>query len=167
MKITAKFMVLFVALISFSAWAENPRVLLAFKLSPAGSFQAESTAIKGSATKVGDKITAKGITLQLDSLKTGMELRDDHMKNKYLEVKKYPTAELITAEGSGGKGKATLKIRDVQKQVEGTYELLAGGLLKANFTFNLKDFNVTGVKHLGVGVKDEVAATVIVSVTGK
>lgn len=34
------------------------------------------------------------LLLALDKLKTGIDLRDTHMKDKYLETKKYPQAEL-------------------------------------------------------------------------
>ena len=38
------------------------------------------------------------ISFQLNSLKTGIELLDDHLKNKYLEVEKYPTATITVSD---------------------------------------------------------------------
>jgi hypothetical protein len=44
-----------------------------------------------------DQITGT-LKVHLDHLTTDIDLRDDHMKNKYLEVKKYPTAEITFKE---------------------------------------------------------------------
>jgi hypothetical protein len=149
------------------AFAEDTGVKLSFKLSPVGSFDATSPAVKGKLVSKGGKITGQNLSLPLKSLTTGMQLRDTHMRDKYLEVGKYPEAVLVSAEGSGGKGKGTLKIRGVTKEVQGTYKMLSPTQIKAEFPFKLSDFKVTGVKHLGVGVKDEAIATVIAPVEAK
>lgn len=45
--------------------------------------------------KYDNEILSGTLTVELKNLTTKIDLRDTHMKNKYLEVEKYPTAELI------------------------------------------------------------------------
>jgi polyisoprenoid-binding protein YceI len=151
--------------ISSFARAQTPGVEINFKLSPVGSFSATCTEIQGSAKKEGAKIMAANIIVPLGKLSTGIGLRDTHMKEKYLEVQKFPNAELITGEGTDGKGKAKLKIHGVEKEVEGTYKVLSDKMVQAEFQIKLTDFNITGVRHLGVGVKDDVKVTVIAPIS--
>lgn len=143
-----------VLLFSTLTFAQSPGVTVSLKMSPIGSFEAKSSSIKGAAKKAGAGITASGIVLPLATLTTGMGLRDNHMKDKYLEVKKYPNAEVTMAQGSGGKGKAKIKMRGVEKEVEGTYKVV-GAFVEASFTIKLSDFNITGIRYQGIGVKDE------------
>lgn len=143
------------------AFAQSPGVTVALKMSPIGSFEAKSSALKGVAKKAGAGITASGITLPLSTLTTGMGLRDNHMKDKYLEVKKYPEAVVTMASGSGGKGKAKLKMRGVEKEVEGTYKVV-GAFVEAQFEIKLSDFNITGIRYQGIGVKDTAQVTAVV-----
>lgn len=147
------------------ALAQSPGVTIAFQIKPAGSFEAKSSSIKGNAKKAGAGVTAQGIVLPLASLTTGMGLRDNHMKDKYLEVKKYPNAEVVTAQGANGKGKATIKIRGVAKEWEGSYRVISDKLLEATFTIKLSDYNITGIRYLGAGVKDEAQVVAIVPLT--
>lgn len=51
----------------------------------------------GTLTSDKDKISGT-LKVDLNSLKTGIELRDDHTKNKYLEVAKFPNAEITFVE---------------------------------------------------------------------
>ena len=150
-----------VLLFSTLTFAQSPGVTVALKMSPIGSFEAKSSSIKGAAKKAGAGITASGIVLPLSTLTTGMGLRDNHMKDKYLEVKKYPNAEVTMASGSGGKGKAKIKMRGVEKEVEGTYKVV-GAFVEASFTIKLSDFNITGIRYQGIGVKDEAQVVAIV-----
>ncbi len=133
-----------------------------FKLSPAGSFKAETSQVKGAAKMVGNKVVAQNIIVNLKSLKTGVGLRDDHLL-KRLEVNKYPTAVLLVAEGENGKGKGKVKIRGVEKPIAGDYKV-SGDKLTANFKLNLPDYKIEGVKYMAMGVKDEINVTVTVPI---
>jgi polyisoprenoid-binding protein YceI len=135
-------------------------------LSPAGSFVAKTDEVAGEAIQEGDTVKAENIVVKLDSLKTGIPLRDKHAKDKYLETKKFPDAVLTKAIGKGGKGKGRLKIRNIEKDVEGTYKV-DGGNLTANFPIKLSDYGITGIKYMGVGVDDQVKLTVTVPVKKK
>lgn len=55
-------------------------------LSPAGDFVASMKA-NGSATLSGNKVSAKNIIVDMKSMSTGLDLRDDHAKNKYIDRK--------------------------------------------------------------------------------
>ena len=94
-----------------------------------------------------------------------MNLRDDHAKNKYLEVKKYPTAVLLEAVGANGIGKARIKVKDKESVVTGTYKISSSGKnLKAEFNIKLSSFGIAEVNFKGIGVEDEVRVEVVVPV---
>lgn len=128
-------------------------------LSPAGDFKAKCEEVSGHATMKGDSISAENVVVTLKNLKTGIALRDKHAREKYLEVAKYPTMTLIKAEGKGGKGKGRIKYRGVEKDIEGTYKI-EGDQLVAHFPIKLSDFNIKGIKYMGVGVDDDVKINV-------
>jgi polyisoprenoid-binding protein YceI len=144
-------------------WASE--VSLKVNLSPAGNFYAKTKDIEGSAKKVGDKVVADNVVVNLKSLKTGIGLRDEHTQ-KRLETEKYPTAVLLHAEGSGGKGKGRIKIRGIEKDIEGTFEI-SGSELKAEFSLSIADFKIKDVRYMGAGAKDEVKLQVTIPITGK
>ena len=76
--------------------------------------------------------------LDLNSLTSGVSMRDDHMKNNYFETK-IPGNEkalLKKAIGTGGTFKGLLLIRGVSKEIKGTYELKDGNS-KVEFKFTL------------------------------
>jgi polyisoprenoid-binding protein YceI len=142
--------------------AEEAGLNAKVSLSPAGSFEGKTKAITGTAEVNGDTVTAKDVKVDLTGLKTGIELRDKHTQ-KHMETDKYPEALLLSAKGTGGKGEAKIKFHGVEKDVKGTYEI-ADGMLKALFPLKLSEFGITGIKYMGVGVRDEVKVTVVVPV---
>lgn len=123
-------------------------------LSPAGSFVAETTKVKGSAYQTPNGIAARDIEVDLNSLSTGIGLRDKHLKN-HLQVSKYPIAKLSAAIGKNGQGKALIEIKGVKKQVAGTYSI-NGHQLNAEFKVHLPDLGLTDMSYMGVGVDDDV-----------
>lgn len=141
-----------VVLMSAVAFAQSVEVDL--KISPAGSFQAKTSKVSGKAKKEGNKVVANGVKVDLSRLSTGIKLRDDHMKDKYLEVAKHPTAELVHGECEGGKGKGTLKIRNIEKEVTGTCAV-KGKSVMAEFEISLADYKIEGIRYMGAGVKDK------------
>lgn len=129
-------------------------------LNPMGDFKAKTTDVKGYAYKEGDKVKAQNIIVNLKSLKTSIESRDKHAQ-KYLETDKHPEAILSAAVGENGKGKGKIKIKGIEKVVEGTYKI-QGDKLAANFKLKLSDFKIEGINYMGVGVEDEVVLNVVV-----
>ena len=132
------------------------------KLTPAGGFTGRSEEVKGAVKKVGNKFVGDNIVVNLKALKTGMGLRDKHTQD-HLETAKFPEAILVHAEGENGKGKGTVKIRGIEKPVEGTYKV-TGKDLTATFPIKLSDFGISGIRYMGIGVKDAATINVIVPV---
>jgi polyisoprenoid-binding protein YceI len=154
-----------ILIVSPSLWAQ-PGVVADVKLNPAGSFKATSNDVSGEAVASGGIFKASNIIVKLKNFKTGLALRDKHMTEKYLEVGKYPEAVLVSAEGKGGKGKATIRLHGVEREVAGSYQV-SGNELVAEFPIKLSEFNITGIKYMGVGVNDDVNVHVTVPVKGK
>ena len=132
------------------------------KLSPAGNFTGKTPDVKGTAKKMGNKFTAENIMVNLTTVKTGLELRDEHTL-KYLDTKNHPNAILVKAEGENGKGKGIIKIKGIEKPISGTFKV-NGNELMAEFPISLKDFKIEGIRYMGVGVKDQVVVKVKVPV---
>jgi len=129
------------------------------QLSPVGNFTAKAESLSGSVAKKGDEYTAKKIVLKIADLNSGLELRDQHMKDDYFEVASHPTAELLAAKGKNGKFKAKMKIHGVTKVVGGTYEV-SGSDLTAKFKTSLSAWKIKKAAYMGVGVLDEVEVVV-------
>lgn len=121
---------------------------------PALNFKLRSDEVKGFVIQKGNDFEAKDIHIGLTNLKTGLETRDKHTK-KYLETEKFPEAILIEAKGSAGKGTGKIKIRGIEKNIAGTYEI-KGSAIEATFPLKLSEFGISGIKYMGVGVNDDV-----------
>jgi polyisoprenoid-binding protein YceI len=93
--------------------------------------------------------------LDLNTLATGIKLRDKHMRDNYLETNKYPFAEFTGEIESVPQLSTTprkviatgkFKIHGVEReiQVPGELKLLSDGRLelKANFVVSLDDYNI-------------------------
>jgi polyisoprenoid-binding protein YceI len=131
------------------------------------SFQAKATpgfmSINGTGAKVACKVDVKDgkasgeCQTDLTGLTTGIELRDSHMKEKYLETAKYPSAKLtlkdwpVTEADSPFEGQLTIK--DETKPVKGVAHV-AGGKLHAAFQVTFADYPHIGApefKGIAVG----------------
>ena len=134
-------------------------------LHPAGSFKAKTTSVKGTIVRSGTDFKATNIVVDLSTLTTGISLRDEHTK-KHLDVKTFPEAVLVSAQGHDGKGTGTIKIRGVQKDISGTYEV-ADNKLTAHFPLQLSDFKIDGIKYMGIGVDDKVTLDVTLPVSAE
>jgi len=120
------------------------------------------------------------VAVDLRTLDTGIALRNDHLREKYLEVDKgagYAQAVLsdvvlqgLNADAPAGKGSFTgsLMLHGVKKTVSGPVEIRQAGTgwrVRASFPVNLPDYNIDKPRYLGVGVKDTVQVSVTVTVT--
>tara|TARA_R110002049_G_scaffold250506_1_gene424856 strand:+ start:435 stop:851 length:417 start_codon:yes stop_codon:yes gene_type:complete len=123
-------------------------------LNPMGSFEVKTKRIRGAAVKKGAALQAVGLEISVKSFDTDNETRDDHLKEK-LEYKKYPNIVVEKAVGKGGKGQAIIKVRNIKKKVPFTYSE-KGKEVEVNFSISLKDYGITGINYMGVGVQDEV-----------
>ncbi len=130
-------------------------------LDPAGSFTTDPAPIEGKIVKgSGDHVSADKLVVELDKVKTGISMRDGHMREKYLDTKKYPNATLTDLVGDGGKFKGKLTVRDKTKDVEGTYKI-EGETAKAEFDIKVSDYGIDAPNYHGVGLEDGVKLHVV------
>jgi len=142
-----------------------------------GSFEARAEGVTGRlAVKSAQPAAYEGeLTLPLSSLDSGIDLRNEHMKNNYLEIGRGPgfdTAVLsgitladLDAAGVGGKTRfsGNLTVHGVMRRVEGTAEIKRSDTsvkVTARVPVRLADFGIPAPRYLGVGVRDEVQVTV-------
>lgn len=122
--------------------------------------------IKGNLDKGAKGITGE-ISVPMDKFVSGIDLRDEHMKEKYFEVKKYPEAVLkVTSFELDSSGQAkekpfkgTLKFHGIDKEVSGTASLVNEGTkqtIEATFPLTLSDFKIDVPTYAGVKVADTV-----------
>lgn len=105
-------------------------------------------------------------TFALKALDTGIGLRDSHMKNKYLEVEKFPEAKLRVAglkishdEIKAGVRKefsGQLTLHGETKDVKGKFEIDKTGKLKAAFPILVSDFKIDVPKYMGITMSETV-----------
>jgi polyisoprenoid-binding protein YceI len=145
-----------------------------------GSFEGRTGSIAGTLSAAPDKPAAFAGALSVDlrTLDTGIGLRDDHMRNEYLEVGKgegFASAVLSDIEvanigANGGKGRftGTLLLHGVRKPVSGQADIRREGTsvrVDAGFPVTLADYGIREPRYLGVGVKDVVQVKVSLTAT--
>ena len=108
----------------------------------------------------------------LDTLDTGIDVRNEHMKEKYLNTKEFPESTLEITQLSlptnydpkSGLGEGTftgkLSLRGVTRDISGKYksELKKIGTeeLNAKFDVNLSDFKIEIPSFAGISVGDKI-----------
>ena len=133
----------------------------------------ESTGPRGS-IEITDLKAQGEFTLPLANLNTGIEMRDEHMKQKYLEVAKNPDAVLKITNltlTSAEKGQdvpfsGTLTLHGTTKNVDGhvNYQTASGTKkTHADFKIRLSDFGIAIPAYAGLKVADEVQVQVDVN----
>jgi polyisoprenoid-binding protein YceI len=145
-----------------------------------GSFDAKTAALSGTLTTGGANTIDGSLAVDLRMLDTGIGLRNEHLREKYLEVDKgagYDTAVLsaialkgVNPDAPEGKGSFTgsLALHGVTKTVGGPVEVRKAGAglrVKASFPVNLPDYNIPEPRYLGVGVKNMVRVDVTFTTT--
>jgi polyisoprenoid-binding protein YceI len=137
-------------------------------LTVGGSFEAKTKNLTGDVTPAADEQGAVrgALRVELQTLETGIGIRDRHMKNNYLEVEKGPgfaTAIIdeIRVEKLEGKTVFTgmLTLHGQKKKVTGAAELQQkdGKIrVQAQFPVKVSEFEIPAPTYLGVGVKDEI-----------
>jgi polyisoprenoid-binding protein YceI len=143
-------------------------------LTVGGSFEAETSALAGALPPAGSSLTGE-LSVDLPSLDTGIGLRNDHLRDTYLEVGRGPafaTAHLgeirvAAPDLSAFRGRTTftgsLSLHGATKPVAGTVEVEAEGRVahvKASFPILLTDFGIAQPRYLGVGVTDAIRVNV-------
>lgn len=119
----------------------------------------------------GAKLTGTA-EFQMNKLTTGINLRDQHMKEKYLQVDQHPKARLTLLDAAvdpafasnlsneGEKPfKGRLQLHGQERDVEGTYSA-KDGLVQAKFRIKLTDFGIEIPSYLGITVAELVDVNV-------
>jgi len=125
----------------------------------------------GVTTRSAQPATIEGtFSVNLQTLETGIGLRDRHMRENYLEVQKGPqyavaTLEQIRVERLDGRTtlKGTLLLHGERKEISGSAELKQRGdqvTVRAQFPVRVSDFAIPQPSYLGVGVRDEIQVKV-------
>jgi predicted outer membrane repeat protein len=109
------------------------------------------------------------IKVPLRNLATGISLRDDHMRNKYLQVGSFPNAELSVDRAtihfpngdgtSSGDASGTMAIHGKTKNVSFHYNIArTGGALHVGGTtkLDIRDYGIDVPSYLGVTVKPDI-----------
>jgi polyisoprenoid-binding protein YceI len=137
-------------------------------LTVGGSFEAKTKNLSGDLAPASGQPGTVGGTLRVDlqTLETGIRMRDHHLKSTYLEVDKGPDFSLATiddirVEKLDGKSvfTGTLTLHGQRKPITGTADLQQkDGLIRVQARFSLKvsDFEIPAPMYLGVGVRDEI-----------
>jgi len=146
---------------------------------PGGAFEAKTTALSGTLTltpATSRPVLLKGeIAVDLASLDTGIGLRNQHLREKYLEVSKGPGFDravlseirLDDADGEAFLGKTgfagKLLLHGVSHEVTGTAQVQKEGAetrVEATFPLTLTDFGIEPPEYLGVGVASKLLAKI-------
>lgn len=140
---------------------EKRGVTVFVELSPAGSFEVTGNRFRGGKlAKSGGGFAVTSLSVKSKDLKTGLDLRDEHMRKRLGE-------EVIIhqAKGLGGSGKGMIEINKVKKEFNFSYKPATDKLLEVTFQLKLTDFNITDVNYMGVGVKDNVKIKALVPIS--
>jgi hypothetical protein len=149
---------------------DKAEVVIVCPLTVGGSFEAKTTAMSGEiGARAGDPIIG-AIQVNLQTLDTGIGLRNRHMRENYLEVQKGPeyataTLEDIRLERLDGKTtiKAMLRLHGQRREVQGTAEIRhENGRVRvlAQFPVKVTEFLIPKPSYLGVGVREEIQVKV-------
>lgn len=148
------------------------------RLTVGGSFEAVTSAISGALRleEAGTSGYAGRIRVQLDSLDTGIRLRNTHLHESYLEVDRgeefreaaLSGVELAEPFPSAARDHETefaglLALHGVARRVGGEARLARRDgrvRVEAEFPLSLAEFDIPPPRYLGVGVRDEVRITV-------
>ena len=163
------FLAVLVALPAFAGWTVSGEAKAAFKgkTTPMGS-------IDGATNELTVKDDGKTLTfvVSLKNMTTGIGLRDNHMRDKFLEVQKHPEAKLevpldaikMPAGESGstsGEAKGVFTVHgQSKKDVPFKYTVTKKGKaieVAGSFNVNVKEHGIEIPSYLGVTMKPDVA----------
>jgi len=149
---------------------------IAVPLRPGGGFEAKTTALKGTLALAGAEPVqlTGGLELDLTTIDTGISLRNQHLRENYLEVAKpgfdkavlseirLPEARSETFEGRSSFA-GMLKLHGVSRAIGGSAEVKreGGGVrVNASVPLALTDFGIEPPQYMGVGVANRLVVKV-------
>jgi polyisoprenoid-binding protein YceI len=127
--------------------------------------------LKGTLKVTGNLVSGQA-SFPLNTLDTGVSLRDKHLKDEFLQVEKYPEAQLTVSRVKLEKNPetdgyiqnqvpfdGTLTVHGVSHRVNGTIDVSTSvGVTKGEAQFGIKisDFGFPEPKFMGMKVNDDV-----------
>jgi len=146
-------------------------------LTVGGLFETKTTAISGTVSPGAAPPGALGgeVRVDLSSLDTGIDLRNTHLREKYLEVARgeefanavLSAVRLAKADTPSFRGQTpftgTLLLHGTRRPVAGQADIHSEGndvRVVASFPVRLDDYGIAPPRYLGVGVKNEVQVKV-------
>lgn len=154
----------------------DAEVTIVCPLTVGGSFEAKSKDLRGEVVARGDQPGAidGALHVNLQTLSTGIGLRDRHMRDNYLEVQKGPeyataTLEQIRIERLQGTTtlKGVLRLHGQRREISGTAAMKEqdGRIrVQAQFPLKVSEFEIPKPSYLGVGMRDEIEIKVNMTV---
>jgi polyisoprenoid-binding protein YceI len=161
------------------AWrVDAGQVVIVVPLKPGGAFEAKTSSLAGrlALTGSGAPMALEGeLAVDLASIETGIALRDQHLRERYLEIPRGTGFDravlsdivLRDADGAGFRGdtafEGTLLLHDVRRPLAGKGVIRAapdGVRVEASFALTLTDFGIVPPEYMGVGVASKVAVRV-------
>jgi polyisoprenoid-binding protein YceI len=149
-------------------------------LTVGGSFEVRTTTLTGtlSPSAPGSPLLVGRLEVDLRTLDSGIDLRNDHMRNKYLEVGRgagfdhavltqvtLAKGDALAFEGKGG-FTARLSLHGIERPVAGEVDVRGSGTnrkVSVTMPVTVSDFGVDKPRYLGIGVKDQVQVKVTFS----
>lgn len=150
---------------AFAGWASAGDATVSFNaVGPAG-FKIDGKGDKLELTNDGTTLT---VSVPLDSLDTGIDMRNRHMLED-LEAQKHPTVTLTVplaalkapapGETASAEARGTFGLHGQTKELPFTYKASCGAEtcdIEASASLNVKDFGVKIRSYLGITVKPDV-----------
>ena len=148
------------------------------RLTVGGSFDAATSSLSGVLRPSASDAAAFSGELRVDlaTLDTGIDLRNRHLRDDYLEVERGPDFRQAVLSGivlgepppaGGGRSRTRfsgfLALHGVRRAIEGEAELRRRGRriqVEAVFRLSLEAFGIPPPRYLGIGVRDAVEVTV-------
>jgi len=148
-------------------------------LTVGGSIEARSLSVSGVLTLTpgssGGAAFGGDLRLDLRTIDTGIDLRNRHLRDTYLEVAKGPGYDTAVLSGlvlpgtdpsnPAGKAKftAVILLHGVKRPVAGEAEIrtiVNTARVEARFPLRLSDYAIEPPRYLGVGVQDEIQVNI-------
>ncbi len=156
---------------------EHGDVKVVCPLTVGGSFEATTAAVSGTLALAGlhPVVLSGELVVDLKTLDSGIALRNDHLRNEYLEVGKGEGFERATladihlgdVDPDGFQGRTsfsgTFRVHGAERPVTGQAQIHREGsevLVEATFPVTLPDYGIPKPRYLGVGVRDTVRVQV-------
>ncbi len=150
-----------------AGWTASGTGAASFKATGPGGFKMEG---KTAAVSAASDDTTVTVTVTLKDLATGISLRDKHMRDKYLEVAKFPTTTLAVPLASlkipaaagpmEGDAKGQYTLHGVTKELPFHYKGTCGAdgvcSVEGTMAVNMKDHGINIPSYLGITVRPDI-----------